>query len=378
MIEATPMNGAMVRHEIDGSSEMMVSSDVQTSALAAQAEAEVKARWAIAQRCPRNIDTVRVRLLRECERPGFAQSARYTKPVGEDKVSGPSIRFVETALRCMGNVYAATTVVSEDQLTRRLQVVVTDLETNVSWPRQISIRKTVERSKADGRTVVSQRTNTRGRLVYEVVATDDELANKESAAVSKAIRTAGLRVIPGDLVDEAMATCISVQRKADSADPNAARKKLADAFAKVGVYPQQLEQYLGHSLETLQPAELEDLRGIYEAIKDGESKWADVLELKANAADFGTKSPPPPTKAEQAPTEAPESIHDKPQGEPVPESTATQAAPQPSLVDQLIAEIRAAAKRTELNALAGRISKLPAPEKAQVLAVYSQRAKEVR
>lgn len=292
--------GALARQDAFGGQEMVQSTEVQAQALSAQAEAEVKARWAIAQRNPRNLDGVRVALLRECDRPGFADVAKYAKPVGGgEKVVGPSIRFVEAALRCMGNVIASTTLVAEDARTRRLQVMVTDLETNVSWPRQITIEKTVERSNANGRTVLSERLNSSGRKSYLVAATEDELANKEAAAVSKAIRTAGLRVIPGDLIEEAMRRVDEVRTKAVRADPAGERKRLVDGFASVGVAPEQLVEYLGHGLDFCQPAELVELRDVYAAIRDGETTWRSVMAERAEptTAPAAPAAPTPPPDA---------------------------------------------------------------------------------
>lgn len=280
----TPGAGAIVKQGMD-TMEMSVSADVQSQALAAQAEAEVKARWFLAQKNPRDWDVVREKLLRECRRPSFAESATYEKPVGNDTVRGPSIRFVEAALRCMGNVYCPTTIISEDMHTRRIQVMVTDLESNVSWPRVITISKTVERRDSRGREVVSQRTNSYGKPVFVVLATDDELANKEAAAISKAIRMAGLRVLPGDLVEEAQAVCDETSSKEDAKDPGAVLKRMLDAFAGVGVPAASLKEYVGKPFDQLNPSELKELRRLHAAIKDGETKWADVLELKRGPAE---------------------------------------------------------------------------------------------
>ena len=57
---ATMAPGAVAKADAFGSQELAVSSEVQASALAAQAEAEVKARWAIALKNPRNYDAVRL------------------------------------------------------------------------------------------------------------------------------------------------------------------------------------------------------------------------------------------------------------------------------------------------------------------------------
>lgn len=363
-------NGTLARQDAFGGQELVQSTEVQAQALSAQAEAEVKARWAIAQRNPRNIDGVRVSLMRECERPGFAEVAKYAKPVGgSEKVVGPSIRFVEAALRCMGNVIASTTLVAEDARTRRLQVMVTDLETNVSWPRQITIEKTVERRNAKDRQVLGQRSNTQGQTVFIVVATEDELANKEAAAVSKAIRTAGLRVIPGDLIEEAMRKVDEVRLKAVKADPAGERKRIVDGFAGIGVSPEQLVEYLGHGLDFCQPAELSELRDIYAALRDGETKWRDVMELRR---ELDTSAPPAP-KTTPAPAPAAATA-------PVPAPTP-KPAPNPAAPVDPVAEMQRAIAECktgkELAALGTKLLRLQGEQRALVMPLYQARSKEL-
>src|SRR6266508_920945 len=117
-------------------------SETASTVLAAQAKALVSARFEIAIRQPRDIDAVRERLMRECQRPSFAQIAIRT------------------------------------------------------------------------------RINSRGRTVYLVEATDDEILNQENALVSKALRTTGLRLVPGWLVDECMSAVRATREKGDAADPD--------------------------------------------------------------------------------------------------------------------------------------------------------------
>jgi hypothetical protein len=253
------------------------SHETTTAHSAALAKAEVEARFAVAVHRPRDMDEARHRLLLDCKRPHFAAVARYSKPVGGKPIEGPSIRFAEAALRALGNVEVSSPVVYEDEEKRIVRVTVCDLESNLTHRTDITIAKTVERRKlGNGQKPISTRTNTYGETVYIVAATDDELAVKQAALVSKALRTLALRIVPGDLVDEAMDVVIDTQRKGDTADPEAARKKLVDAFAAIGVSPMSLKEYLSHEISACSPAELTHLRAIYAAIKDGETSWKDV------------------------------------------------------------------------------------------------------
>lgn len=284
--QAPKVNGGAtdVRQEF-GAHELAVRTETATAAMTAQAKAAVEARFILALQRPRDVDTVRIRLLNECKRPGFAQVARYSKPVGGQRIEGPSIRFAEAALRLMGNVMPETAVIYDDPQKRITRVSVTDLETNVTYSSDVTVEKTVERqSLKDGQVPLSSRKNSWGKTVYLLPATEDDIANKVNAQVSKALRTNGLRILPGDILEECMEQCISTARSEAAADPDRERKKVADAFATLRVLPNQLAEYLGHSIDQCSPAELVDLRAVYQAIKDGETTWHATMEQKTGGS----------------------------------------------------------------------------------------------
>lgn len=285
------MNALVQRNEFANE---LATQDTASTAVAAQAKALVEARYIMAIRRPRDMDVVRERMLKECARPSFAAVARYVKPIGKDRAkwpSGPSIRFAEAAVRNMGNVTVETMTVYDDREKRIVRVMVTDLEANVPYSQDITIAKTVERrNKKDGDTVISTRTNSYGDTVYILEATDDDIINKQQALISKAIRTQGLRLIPGDIVDECMDQVMVTQANGDAADPDAAKRKLFDAFGALGVRAEQLKEYLGHDAASLAPKEMADLRALYAAIRDGEATWREVMDTRAADAKAATAS----------------------------------------------------------------------------------------
>ena len=264
-----------------GTREVELRAETATAAVAAQAKAAVEARYILAMQRPRDMAEVRSRILNECKRPGFAESAMYELPRGSTKIKGLSIRFAEAALRAMGNVMPETSVIYEDAGKRILQIMVTDLETNLTYSTQIVIDKTVERHSADKRIVVSERVNTNGGKVYIVMATEDELLQKQQALVSKAIRTAALRLLPGDIIDEAETAIGKTLNNRAAEDPAKEKKDIMDAFDAIGVGPKDLAVYLGHPLDRIQPAEMVELRQVYRAIKEGDATWESVMEGKA-------------------------------------------------------------------------------------------------
>lgn len=250
-------------------------------AMAAQQKAVVEARYKMALARPRDLDAVRQNMLKDARRPSFASVAIYHKPVGKG-IEGPSIRFVEAAIRNMTNILTETSTISEDEERRVIRVAVSDLETNTYFSQDVTVTKTVERSKLpQGEKPIRVRTNSYGKPVYILHGTDDDILNKQNSLISKAVRTLGLRLIPGDLVDEALYYVRQTMAKQDAADPDAAKNRIIDAFAQLGVPVEALKDFLGHELSSIDPTELQLLRSTYSAIKDGETTWKAVMDDKA-------------------------------------------------------------------------------------------------
>jgi hypothetical protein len=253
-----------------------------TAALVAKAKAEIESRYLMALHRPRNLAQVRQVLLAECRRPGFADAAIFAKPIGGDKtIEGLSIRFAEAAARAYGNLSSESTIIYDDAHTRTVRVTVVDLESNNPWSTDIAMEKVVERKFLKrGQVPIAQRTNSYGDQVFLVEATEDDLLNKQGALVSKALRTCILRVIPGDLQDEALELCRATLADKDAKDPAAARNTLLDGFARLGVTPVQIGIWLGRPVETMTAAEFNMLRGVGVAMRDGEATWAQVMDVR--------------------------------------------------------------------------------------------------
>lgn len=255
--------------------------ETAVAAASSQAKAATEARYLVALHRPRNLETVRVRLLDSCRRPGFAATAKYSKPIGGGRVIGASIRFAEEAARCLTNLLIETPTRFDSAEKRVVSVLVTDLESNLSYAGDITLDKVVERKTLrKGQVPLSQRVNSQGEVTYLVEATEDELLTKQGAAVSKHIRNGVLRVLPSDILEEALAQVDATLRNEDARDPAEARRKIVDAFYGLGVSPDQLAEYLGHAIEQMQPAKVMELRTIYAALKDGETTWAAVMEMR--------------------------------------------------------------------------------------------------
>ena len=267
----------------------------------ARIKAEVQARTLVALNRPRDLTVVREKMLADAMRPGFAEVAEYSIPRGGKSIVGPSIRFAEAALRAFTNSIVDVVVLHENDTERSGEVTVCDMETNQTYRQGFMVKKTIERKVLPRNTsqddIVGTRVNAEGILLYLLPATEADILMKQNALTSRIIRTLALRLIPGDLIDDALYMCHKTQRDRDAKDPNEARNKLADSFMALGVGAADLKTYLGHTLNGCSPAELDDLRKVYAAIKEGSATWADFMSIQTAKVE---ESSSPTAKAASA------------------------------------------------------------------------------
>ncbi len=261
--------------------------EVATAAVTAREVALIRAGMEWALSFPRSWDKVREKLEADCKRESFAEVAEYSKPQGKDKktgeqlyVAGPSIRFVESAMRYMGNLRCTRTVVVDNDEKRILEVGVHDLENNLLHSVPVTINKTVERLKVyDDQVVISFRPNHDGNKLFKIKSWDDVVVNNEANQAAKAQRGCGLKIMPADLVEDMMDIVHATMEAAAAKDPKKALSKLVASFDKVGVTVADLEKYLKHPLAAgISTDELKNLRLIFTGIKEEVTTWKEVIE----------------------------------------------------------------------------------------------------
>lgn len=267
----------------------------------ARAVAEVQAALVIAASRPRDELRSRDRLLQACQRIGLASSAVYQYSRGGASVSGPSIRLAETAARAWGNMNYGFRELSRRKGESDCEAFAWDLETNTKAIRQFSVRHWRD-TKQGGYQLKDERD------IYELLANQAQ----------RRVRAAILEIIPGDIIEDAVAECERTMKAKLGGDIAVATKNLVEAFEKLGVTREQLEKRLGHRLDAIQPAQIINFRKIYTSIKDGMSAPEDWFESAANHA------PPEQTtaKAPPAPAPKPRARKEKPAPEPEAEPEA--------------------------------------------------------
>lgn len=244
----------------------------------ARAVAEVQAALVIAASRPRNELRARDRLLQACQRANLASSALYQYTRGGSSISGPSIRLAEAAARAWGNMTYGFRELSRRGGESECEAFAWDLETNTKAVRQFSIRH-YRNTKKGGYDLTDERD------IYELMANQAQ----------RRVRAAILEIIPGDIMEDAVAECEKTMR-ANVGNVAEAAEKLVRAFADMGIPRDAVEKRLGHRMDAIQPAQIIAFRKIYASIQDGMSEAKDWFELPS-----AVEQPAWPAQEERAP-----------------------------------------------------------------------------
>ncbi|MBO4313953.1 MAG: hypothetical protein J5838_06620 [Desulfovibrio sp.] len=271
-----------------------------------RAIAEVQAALVIAAGRPRNELRARDRLLAACGRVGLASVAMYEYKRGGSSVSGPSIRLAETAARAWGNMNYGFREVARRPGESECEAFAWDLETNTKAVRQFTVRHRRD-TKKGGYDLTDERD------IYELLANHAQ----------RRVRATILEIIPGDIIEDAVAECEKTVR-ARVGDTKEAARNLVEAFAKFGISREAIEKKLGQHIDSIEPGQIVRFRKIYTSIKDGMSKPADWFDLDENPQTEHAAPAEPAKQAEQEP--APKPTPAKPAASPAPKPAERPAA----------------------------------------------------
>ena len=236
---------------------------------ASRAIAEAQGKLIIAKRFPRDEVQAYSRVVQACQRKGIAEKAFYSYNRGGGVVSGPTIRFAEELARCWGNIDYGIKELSQDEGKSEMQAYAWDLETNAQSVQNFTnphIREVGGKAKI----LTSQRD------IYEI--------NANMGA--RRLRSRILAILPTDLVDKAIAECKKTLG-GNNEEPLIDRvKNMVVAFGKLGVTQEQIERRLKRKADTMTIDDFTDYIGIYNAIKQGESKVAEWFEAETIASEL--------------------------------------------------------------------------------------------
>ena len=270
-----------------------------------RAISEVQGAIILAKRFPRNQLEALDRITTACQRPSLAEQALYSYARGGSEITGPSIRLAEAIAQNWSNLQFGIREIEQRNGESTVQAYAWDMETNVKQEKTFQVKH--ERYTKKGRYALED-----PRDIYEMTANQG----------ARRLRACILGIIPGDVIDAAVSQCEqTLKAKADTSPE--ALKKLVEAFATYKVTKEQIEKRIQRRLDTITPAQLIQLRKIYNSLKDGMSgpmDWFDAalteerapadasVSLKNKLKNKQDKEPSPavPASAKMAPAPCPD------------------------------------------------------------------------
>ena len=253
------MNDMQIYNQNEGMAPKTVNAEMMISR---QAQ-EVQAAMIVAKRFPRDEVMSHNRILNACKRRSLAERAVYEYPRGGENVTGPSIRLAEVMAQNWGNLDFGITELEQKNGASTVMAYCWDLETNTRQTKIFTvphIRQTKHGAKA----------LTDPRDIYEMVANQG----------ARRMRACILGIIPGDVVDAAVAAC--EKTLLGGGEPLDRVRKMAQAFQEdFGVPLESLEKYIGCKAEAFTSQSIVKLRGVYTALKEGRASREQYFELPA-------------------------------------------------------------------------------------------------
>ena len=236
---------------------------------ASRAIAEAQGKLVIAKRFPRDEVTAYAKAMEACQRPAMAEKAFYSFPRGGQTIEGPTIRFAEELARCWGNIDYGIKELSQDEGKSEMQAYAWDLETNAQS--------------------VQNFTNLHQREVgkkMQVLTSLRDIYENNANMATRRLRARILAILPGWVVEDAIAECKKTLAGNNDTPLIDRVKKMVVQFAKLGVTKEQLEGRLKRKIETMTADDFVEYTGIFNAIKQGESKVAEWFDAPAEATDL--------------------------------------------------------------------------------------------
>lgn len=263
----------MVKNPFQQTTASEVLPNTMTEVKSQREASEIQAMVFMAKQFPRNQIQAADRILNACTRQTLADSAVYSYPRGGQNVEGPSIRLAEVLAQNWGNLDFGIRELSQENGVSTVEAYAWDLETNV---RQAKVFQVAHKRMAKGGT----KTLTDPRDIYEMVANQG----------SRRLRACILSIIPGDIVEAALAQCSVTQAASVGATPEEIKetiRKLTATMGKFGITAENIQDRYQCRLEAIRPAQIVELRKIYTSLKDGMSKpsdWFAIQEVKKSDA----------------------------------------------------------------------------------------------
>ncbi len=198
-----------------------------------------------------------------------ARSMFYVVPRDGRNIEGPSVRLAEIVGSSWGNLRYGARVVDIDESFVTAQGMAFDLEKNLAST--IEVRRQI-------------------KTKYGKRYSDDMIRTTANAAMSIALRNAIFKVVPFALVKKVYEQAKEVSLgKGLSMEKR--RENALKALGSIGAKPADIYRLCNRrGLDDLTVDDLINLNGLYTAIKEGDTTWAEVLDgLPKTEEEIGAK-----------------------------------------------------------------------------------------
>lgn len=238
-----------------------------------RAVAQVQAAMIVARSMPRDRIAVMDLILQDCTEISLAEEAEYEFARGGTKVSGPSIRLLETVARRWGNMESGVKELSRANGFSECEAFAWDMETGYRDSKLFQVKHWRDTSKG-GYAITDERD------IYELIA--NSAARRKRACMET--------VIPAVVVRAAAEQCqLTLKTKIDIT-PEFIEGMLT-RFAEYGVTKDMVEKRIQRHMDALTPGLAIQLRRIFNSIKDGMSQASEWFEMGPTAVASTEKVP---------------------------------------------------------------------------------------
>ncbi|WP_322092783.1 hypothetical protein [Paraburkholderia bannensis] len=239
--------------------------------------AEVQVLYQAAQLFPRDPVKAMDRIINAFTRTTLAEKSQYQFARGGTDIRGPSIRALEAIAAEWENIDAAWRERSRGIDARGIpfsEVEAVAVDTQSRTRKRIAFIVPHWRDTRQGGYLLKDE-----RDIYELCANQAQ----------RRVRACLEAVIPGDVIDAAMAQAdATLKAKADTSPE--AMAKMIEAFSPFGVTKEHIEKRIQRRLDAITPAQVVSLKRIYASLRDGMSDPSEWFETAS--ADAGDVAAP--------------------------------------------------------------------------------------
>ena len=214
---------------------------------------EVQAAMVVAKRFPRDEVLAMDRILKACQRTSLAAAAVYEYPRGGETVTGPSIRLAEALAQNWGNVDFGVIELEQRPGESQVMAYAWDLETNTRQSKVFTVPH-IRQTKSGSYPLKDPRD------IYEMVANQG----------ARRMRSCILGVIPGDVVDAAIAQCDKTLKESNKKPLEKRITNMCEKFQNdFQITVDALEKYIGRKAQAFSETDVIRLGKVYRSLKDG-------------------------------------------------------------------------------------------------------------